>query len=351
MATPLLISEFLDRFGKHAATSEAMAGKTNMDVIPEYGFQTGYDFQRNFPGLNPKISSGLAAAYQTLQEGTRALLDGPGGVTLKDAFDTAKKQAAENIEGILAADSGNITAKQLANRNAYLANQGFLDNEKGIVNTADNRISDFLSNLFFTPAGAGSDRVNLPNIDITNQLDDYYEKGEMMDNVADAPEAGITTKLLDAIKGAGSAISNLGIVGLLKNVDQFKNLSPLDQQFILQQAGGNRPAKDRFGYNIRSAFGNYADLVGDRVDIARDRIARGIPLRAIDQYYLNKEKERRALEEKAQREFLANQARTQSRGGDGPQNNPQGGLGRQDYSRAASADFASLADELGIDYR
>jgi len=215
---------------------------------------------------------------------------------------------------------------------------------------ADDQITQEMRDSISLNPGRG-DFIRAPNEAFQQILDDEYEEGEMMDNVADAPEAGITRKLLDAIKGAGSAISNLGIVGLLKNVDQFKNLSPLDQKFILQQAGGNRPAKDRFGYNIRSAFGNYADLVGDRVDIARDRIARGIPLRAIDQYYLDKEKERRALEEKAQREFLANQARTQSRGGDGPQNNPQGGLGRQDYSRAASADFASLADELGIDYR
>ena len=144
----------------------------------------------------------------------------------------------------------------------------------------------------------------------------------------------------------GNVISNLGIVGALKNLDQFKNLSPLDQRFILEQAGGNRPAKDRFGYNIRSARGNYAQLVGNRADIARDRRARGLTLRAIDQYYLNKEKEKRALEAKAQRDFLA----SENRGGDGPQNNPQGGLGRQDYSRAPSADFAALADELGIEY-
>ena len=57
--------------------------------------------------------------------------------------------------------------------------------------------------------------------------------------------------------------------------------------------------------------------------------------------------EQRRKEEIAQRAFLA----SQNRGGDGPQNNPQGGLGRQDYSRAATADFASLADEMGIDYR
>jgi hypothetical protein len=186
-----------------------------------------------------------------------------------------------------------------------------------------------------------------------------------MENVADAPRDSLLSRILnraqelsggivDAAKGIGSKISNLGIVGALRNLDQFKNLSPLDQQFILQQAGiggnrniiGNLPNQDRFGYNIRSAFGNYAQLVGNRADIARDRRARGLSLRAIDLYYLNKEKEKRALEEKAQRDFLA----SDDRGGSGPINNPQGGLGRQDYSRAPSADFGALADELGIEY-
>jgi len=196
-----------------------------------------------------------------------------------------------------------------------------------------------------------------PNAAFQQILDEEYEKGEMMENVADAPRDSLLSRILnraqelsggilDAAKGAGSALSNLGIVSALRNLDQFKNLSPLDQQFILQQAGGNRPMKDRFGYNIRSARGNYAQLVGNRADIARDRRARGLTLRAIDQYYLNKEKEKRALEAKAQRDFLA----SENRGGDGPQNNPQGGLGRQDYSRAPSADFAALADELGIEY-
>ena len=153
---------------------------------------------------------------------------------------------------------------------------------------------------------------------------------------------------LYAMMNPNPLISSMaGIAGLTAALpDNFKNLSSLDQQFIIQQAGGNRPMKDAFGYNIRSAFGNYGNLVGSRADIARGRQARGLALRAIDQYYLNKEKEKRALEEKAQRQFLA----AQNRGGDGPQNNPQGGLGRQDYSRAASADFGALADELGIDY-
>ena len=224
-----------------------------------------------------------------------------------------------------------------------------------LVNAAGN-FRDFLGNLIFTPVGS-ADQINLPNIDITDELDKYYEEGEMMPNVADAPRDSLLSRILDlgkglgggivdAAKGAGTALSNLGIVGLLRNFDNFKNLSPIDQQFILSQAGGNRPMQDRFGYNIRSARGNYAQLVGNRADIARDRRARGLTLRAIDQYYLNKEKEKRALEAKAQRDFLA----SENRGGDGPQNNPQGGLGRQDYSRAPSADFAALADELGIEY-
>tara|TARA_A100001391_G_C5019754_1_gene265486 strand:- start:63 stop:1085 length:1023 start_codon:yes stop_codon:yes gene_type:complete len=312
-----------------------------------YNIESTRDLVKNQPvAITPFAPVGAAVAsipYDLIQASMRArdtfFKDNPTSFGITDdaevpigpsAIDFASAVAAENpIDSLIERTKGATLG--LADRIA--------------------RSPEFLSNLFFTSAGAGSDRVNLPNIDITNQLDDYYEKGEMMDNVADAPEAGITRKLLDAIKGAGSAISNLGIVGALKNLDQFKNLSPLDQKFILQQAGGNRPAKDKYGYNIRSAFGNYASLVGSKVDKARDKIARGIPLTAMDQYYLDKEKERRALEEKAQREFLANQARTQSRGGDGPQNNPQGGLGRQDYSRAASADFASLADELGIDYR
>jgi hypothetical protein len=302
MATPLLMSEFLDRFGKHAATSEAMAGKTNMDVIPQYGFQTGYDFQKNFPGLNPKISSGLAAGYQTLQEGTRALLDGPGGITLKDAFDTAKKQAAENIEGILAADSGNITAKQLANRNAYLANQGFLNNEEGIVNTAGNRINDFLNNLFFTTAYAPEvteeERKSIErqppsfrSLSDSEVYGDLEERKNLLERILEfAPFIG--EKSLTGIKGAGNVLSNLGIVSALRNLDQFKNLSPIDQQFILSQAGGNRPMKDAFGYNIRSARGNYAQLVKDRAKIADFRKSIGKPIRAIDRYYLDKEKER-----------------------------------------------------------
>ena len=170
-----------------------------------------------------------------------------------------------------------------------------------LVNAAGN-FRDFLGNLIFTPVGS-ADQINLPNIDITDELDKYYEEGEMMPNVADAPRDSLLSRILDlgkglgggivdAAKGAGTALSNLGIVGLLRNFDNFKNLSPIDQQFILSQAGGNRPMKDAFGYNIRSARGNYAQLVKDRANLADMRKKMGKPIRAIDRYYLDKEKER-----------------------------------------------------------
>ena len=118
-------------FGDHARVSQAMKGKVTGpglkpgEVIPEYAMQSGYDFQKKFTGLDPKISAGLAAAYQTLQEGSRAL--NPFGDTFlrfPTAMKTAQEQATKNIEGILAAESNNLTAEQQANRNKFLASQG-----------------------------------------------------------------------------------------------------------------------------------------------------------------------------------------------------------------------------------
>ena len=59
-------------------------------------------------------------------------------------------------------------------------------------------------------------------------------------------------------------IPNFGIMGLLNSLDRFDSLPIEDRQFILDQAGGNRPNKDPFGINIRSAFGNYADYVRNK---------------------------------------------------------------------------------------
>ena len=89
------------------------------------------------------------------------------------------------------------------------------------------------------------------------------------------------------------------LMGMAGKLDNFKNLSAQDKAFIEMQMGnqeqslhgGNMPNQDRYGYNKRSMFGNYSNVVADRVAIANERIAAGKELRDIDNYYLEKQKE------------------------------------------------------------
>ena len=183
------------------------------------------------------------------------------------------------------------------------------------------RSPEFLNNLFFTTAYAPEitedERKSIErqpsSFRSLSDPEDYEgpERDSLLSRILELGK-GLGGGIVDAAKGAGSAISNLGIIGALRSLDQFKNLSQADQRFILQQAGGNVPGKDRFGYNIRSAFGNYASLVGDRADIARERQARGLPLRAIDLYYLNQEKERQKVLQKQIQESIARESGSDS---------------------------------------
>lgn len=85
------------------------------------------------------------------------------------------------------------------------------------------------------------------------------------------------------------SVSPTGIISnLLSNLNKFDDLSLADQDFITSQGLG----KDKYGYNKRSMFGNYANLVKERAKIAADRRNKGLAQRAIDEYYEKLEKER-----------------------------------------------------------
>ena len=106
------------------------------------------------------------------------------------------------------------------------------------------------------------------------------------------------------IFSAASGIPGLGFVlGGLQNLEQrrFANLPIGDQLFITEQGDLTDGNKDKYGYNIRSGFGNYANLVSKRAKIAEDRRRKGLEQRAIDEYYTNLEKQRLAAEKEAQR--------------------------------------------------
>ena len=158
-------------------------------------------------------------------------------------------------------------------------------------------IGDFFFAPAFAPEVTDEERKSIerqsPSFRSLSNPKDYEEpeRDSLLSRILELGK-GLGGGIVDAAKGAGNVLSNLGIVGALRNFDNFKNLSPIDQQFILSQAGGNRPMKDAFGYNIRSARGNYAQLVKDRANLADMRKRMGKPIRAIDRYYLDKEKER-----------------------------------------------------------
>jgi len=117
------------------------------------------------------------------------------------------------------------------------------------------------------------------------------------------PEPSKFQPAMDLIKkGIGMAIPGGNfLMGMAGKLDNFKNLSAQDKAFAEMQManqeqsmyGGNLPNQDRYGYNKRSAFGNYANLVSKRADKAREwqKQNPGKELLDIHSYYLEKEKE------------------------------------------------------------
>ena len=135
---------------------------------------------------------------------------------------------------------------------------------------------------------------------------------------------------------------NFGIMGLLSNLDRFDTLPIEDQQFILEQSGGNRPSKDRYGINRRSAFGNYAQYVRDKGIFAPGK--RGEYYRSIsglDQALmdtLDREQKAKAAYEKQIRDAANEAARNAARA-----RSITAGYGGSDDSRGATGPTASGA--------
>ena len=109
------------------------------------------------------------------------------------------------------------------------------------------------------------------------------------------------------ILGAASGIPGIGLgITALQNLSNktFSNLPIGDQLFITEQMGTTDDNKDAYGYNIRSMFGNYGDLVTRRAQMAAERQRKGLEQRAIDEYYTRLEIERQAAEDEARRRAI-----------------------------------------------
>ena len=167
----------LDKSGlqQHFDENEVLRAAADNNLISNelYNKMGGYNFKENVPFAGD-FGTGLGSfTYNVAQSvlGNQPISEIPGDV-------------ARNYMGAAAGltkDEKDLYDSILGRREPTLTDS--------LVNIPSN-IKNTLGDLIFTPTGAGSDK-NLPNIDITNQLDDYYEKGEMMDNVVDAPKSGI----------------------------------------------------------------------------------------------------------------------------------------------------------------
>jgi len=160
------------------------------------------------------------------------------------------------------------------------------------------------------------------------------------------------------ILGAASRIPGVGLgIGALQALGErrFSNLPIGDQLFATEQMNiqgfddQSGLAKDKYGYNIRSMFGNYADLVSKRAKMAADRKRKGLEQRAIDDYYTNLEKQRIAAEEEAARRAatLTSQMATANRAaGRGGYQSNFGNKGNEDFMGGSgeAKDMGSFAD-------
>ena len=121
------------------------------------------------------------------------------------------------------------------------------------------------------------------------------------------PEESFINKMGGYIKtGIGAMIPGGNfLMGMAGKLDKFDTLSPFAQEYTKQQMnnqeqsmyGGNLTNQDRYGYNKRSAFGDYDALVSKRVDMAKAWQAAnpGKELPDIHSYYLDKEKDKDTL--------------------------------------------------------
>ena len=126
---PIKGGDNIPAWAKHAMTTLAMRGSLNKPAIRNYGFQTGADFQLNFPNLDPRVTAVLASGYQLGQEGLRSLNPFGGNfLDFKGAFNTAQESAAKNIEGALAADLNVLSPEEIASGREYAESVGINNN-------------------------------------------------------------------------------------------------------------------------------------------------------------------------------------------------------------------------------
>ena len=184
----------------------------------------------------------------------------------------------------------------------------------GITNIASPRTINNGGNDNFKIAG--NDFQNNTNVlGLRTPGSDFASSGSYITNRTNSgsmlPGAEEENNFLQKILRAGGRgiASMIPGAGMLTSVadkfDRFDDLNPLDQEFINSQMSGyeqnihgteNLPQQDRYGYNKRSALGNYSELIDKRAKIAEDFYADKGYYRPIDEYYMDKAKDKNTIQ-------------------------------------------------------
>ena len=189
--------------------------------------------------------------------------------------------------------------------------QGGITNTNSFTNSGDNNFNS-----------AGNNFQNNTNVlGLRTPGSDFASSGSYITNRTNSgsmlpgaeKEDNFLQKILKAGgRGIASMIPGAGMfMSVADKFDRFDDLNPLDQEFINSQMSGyeqnihgtqNLPQQDRYGYNKRSALGNYSELIDKRMGIAKGFIDFNHPdadedgyYRPIDKYYNDKSKDKNTI--------------------------------------------------------
>ena len=338
----------------------------------------------------PAFALGSSPFYDMYQAGDRARAEygifndsdpnvlgvtGDSEIPMGPSFNEyARAVAAENIPSSMMGrtlGAGQNLADRIESGNFPLSLNNVMDMGRSI--------KDNVGNFFFSPAGAAE-----INPTTNRNFNDSYNYNDVDAMTADeqaqlpfdriAPQRNIFERARNYAMDTGASIKNIGTslagkaaglpgvsfaMNALGKMDNFKNLNELDRNFILDQAGGNRPSKDDFGINRRSAFGNYGayvdklyekdkDKVYDPVTqkflydrkVANDKIA---TKRAANLFIAQQEAtaaKERAANVEFQRLAAANRARDESSGTGGPGETTSGTFGSSVNNSSTFSDYS-----------
>ena len=262
----------------------------------------------DFISDNPETSTQILTMLVPGGQGLNALFKKKASVTLEDVEDMTDEEAQNlskedksEIMKEMGKSKGGDKRQRMIEISEKLGLSGEGKEKQTIIDEVEERYDEggvedapkpkFDYKKFFRNRNADGGRVP-------------YQSGGILEGVKNIIGEGLDkgSSVGNFILSQATRIPGIGLgIGALQalNQNRFSNLPIGDQLFITEQGDLTDGNKDKYGYNIRSAFGNYGELVRQRAALAAKRGADR--QRDIDRYYTQLAAEQAAAEAEAQR--------------------------------------------------